>query len=448
MSQIFIKNMLCALVMIISVTMYGTIMLNVKKTQITFRKILLLVITILIYSIVITTTSGVLKTLMLCVLYVIFFKYMFDTSYFISIILSLTNIVIMIAPDTLVVLFIIGVLKIPPETFYNVYSCTIYPTLAVNILFIAITFIFKRWLRKIVSIKVSNKLEIISCYTLTLVSIIIIFYNAYNNIEVISRNLFISSAIMVVFTLILYKLVRQKVENISLIDKYDKLLEFIKKYEREIDIEKMLRHETKNQLITIRDKILNNDTYKIEGYINSIIVEHVAFNEEKYSKFQFLPANGIKGLFYYKSMEAEAKGLKLSINVSKAVEKSNLSKLSIDEFKQLGRLIGIYLDNAIDASKKTKNKQMGIEIYMRGKDVEFIISNSFEGELDLESIGNKKYTTKGKDHGYGLMLAKKILNSYSCFEATRTVRGGIYSQSLMVKMKKINNKKEHLKLTD
>lgn len=85
---------------------------------------------------------------------------------------------------------------------------------------------------------------------------------------------------------------------------------------------------------------------------------------------------------------------------------------------------------------------------MRGKDVEFIISNSFEGELDLESIGTKKYTTKGKGHGYGLMLAKKILNSYSCFEATRTVIGGIYSQSLMVKMKKINNKKEYLKLTD
>ncbi len=448
MSQIFINVVGSSIVLVTAAMIYALMLLDEKKIKFNIKNILIFIITICIYSLIGYYLDGTLKTLMLCVLYVIFFKYMFDTSYFISIILSLTNIVIMIAPDTLVVLFIIGVLKIPPETFYNVYSCTIYPTLAVNILFIAITFIFKRWLRKIVSIKVSNKLEIISCYTLTLVSIIIIFYNAYNNIEVISRNLFISSAIMIVFTLILYKLVRQKVENISLIDKYDKLLEFIKKYEREIDIEKMLRHETKNQLITIRDKILNNDTYKIEGYINSIIVEHVAFNEEKYSKFQFLPANGIKGLFYYKSMEAEAKGLKLSINVSKAVEKSNLSKLSIDEFKQLGRLIGIYLDNAIDASKKTKNKQMGIEIYMRGKDVEFIISNSFEGELDLESIGTKKYTTKGKDHGYGLMLAKKILNSYSCFEATRTVRGGIYSQSLMVKMKKINNKKEHLKLTD
>lgn len=448
MSQIFINVVGSSIVLVTAAMIYALMLLDEKKIKFNIKNILIFIITICIYSLIGYYLDGTLKTLMLCVLYVIFFKYMFDTSYFISIILSLTNIVIMIVPDTIVVLFIIGVLKIPPETFYNVYSCTIYPTLAVNILFIAITFIFKRWLRKAAKIKLSNNVEILIYSILALISIVIIFYNAYNNIEVISRNLFVSSAIMVVFTLILYKLIRQKVENVNLIDKYDKLLEFIKKYEREIDIEKMLRHETKNQLITIRDKILNNDTYKIEGYINSIIVEHVAFNEEKYSKFQFLPANGIKGLFYYKSMEAEAKGLKLSINVSKAVEKSNLSKLSIDEFKQLGRLIGIYLDNAIDASKKTKNKQMGIEIYMRGKDVEFIISNSFEGELDLESIGNKKYTTKGKDHGYGLMLAKKILNSYSCFEATRTVRGGIYSQSLMVKMKKINNKKEYLKLTD
>lgn len=449
MSQIFIKNILRSIIMIASSIMFGIILLdkNLKK-ELTLKKMAFVIIEIILYSLIITYIEGALKTILLGTLYIALFKNLFSSSISTSIILAILNIVIMIIPDTLCILFFLGVLKVDSTVCYKVYGASVWASLVVAIVFVAITFIFKRWLRKAAKIKLSNNVEILIYSILPLISIVIIFYNAYNNIEVISRNLFVSSAIMVVFTLILYKLIRQKVENVNLIDKYDKLLEFIKKYEREIDIEKMLRHETKNQLITIRDKILNNDTYKIEGYINSIIVEHVAFNEEKYSKFQFLPANGIKGLFYYKSMEAEAKGLKLSINVSKAVEKSNLSKLSIDEFKQLGRLIGIYLDNAIDASKKTKNKQMGIEIYMRGKDVEFIISNSFEGELDLESIGNKKYTTKGKDHGYGLMLAKKILNSYSCFEATRTVRGGIYSQSLMVKMKKINNKKEHLKLTD
>lgn len=198
MSQIFINVVGSSIVLVTAAMIYALMLLDEKKIKFNIKNILIFIITICIYSLIGYYLDGTLKTLMLCVLYVIFFKYMFDTSYFISIILSLTNIVIMIVPDTIVVLFIIGVLKIPPETFYNVYSCTIYPTLAVNILFIAITFIFKRWLRKIVSIKVSNKLEIISCYTLTLVSIIIIFYNAYNNIEVISRNLFISSAIMVV----------------------------------------------------------------------------------------------------------------------------------------------------------------------------------------------------------------------------------------------------------
>lgn len=447
MSQIFINVVGSSIIMIVTALIFGKMLLEEKLTFSKKKIIIVLSLTIL-YCFIARYLNDSSKTISMCIIYALLFIYSYDLNCSKGIILTFMYTILTIIPDTLVVLFIIGVLKVPPEKFYDVYSCTIYPTLAVNILLILLVYIFRYWLRKLANVKISNNVEILMYSVLTLISVVIIFYNAYNNIEVISRNLFVSSAIMVVFTLILYKLIRQKVENVNLIDKYDKLLEFIKKYEREIDIEKMLRHETKNQLITIRDKILNNDTYKIEGYINSIIVEHVAFNEEKYSKFQFLPANGIKGLFYYKSMEAEAKGLKLSINVSKAVEKSNLSKLSIDEFKQLGRLIGIYLDNAIDASKKTKNKQMGIEIYMRGKDVEFIISNSFEGELDLESIGNKKYTTKGKDHGYGLMLAKKILNSYSCFEAARTVRGGIYSQSLMVKMKKINNKKEHLKLTD
>ena len=447
MSQIFINVVGSSIIMIVTALIFGKMLLE-EKLMFSKKKIIIVLSLTILYCFIARYLNGSFKTLSMCIIYALLFMYSFDLKCSKGIILTFMYTILTIIPDTLVVLFIIGILKVPPETFYDVYSCTIYPTLAVNILLILLVYIFRYWLRKLANVKISNNVEILMYSVLTLVSVVIIFYNAYNNIEVISKNLFVSSAIMFVFVIILYKLIRQKVENVNLIDKYDKLLEFIKKYEREIDIEKMLRHETKNQLITIRDKIINNDTYKIERYINSIIVEHVAFNEEKYSKFQFLPANGIKGLFYYKSMEAEAKGLKLSINVSKEVEKSNLSKLSVDEFKQLGRLIGIYLDNAIDASKKTKNKQMGIEIYMRGKDVEFIISNSFEGELDLESIGTKKYTTKGKNHGYGLMLAKRILNSYSCFESTRMVRGGIYSQSLIVKMKKINNKKEHLKLTD
>lgn len=438
MSQTFINNIGSAIILIISSIIYANIIIDNNEEKLNIKKILLIVAITITYSFVLKYFTGFTKTILLCIVYTILFMGLFKVECYKGIILTFMYTILTIVPDTLSVLFIIGILKVEPNVFYSSYTSTIWSALIVNILFIAIVYIFRKYLRKIANIKLNNNVEILIYFILTLMSIVIVFYNGFYGIEVISKSVIVSGAIMLVFVVILYKLIKQKLDNNNLLDKYDKLLEFIKKYEKEIDTEKMLRHETKNQLITIRDRIITRNLNELDTYIDSIILEHVAFNEEKYSKFQYLPPNGLKGLFYYKSMEAESKGLSLSINISKEVETSSLSKLSVDEFKQLGRLVGIYLDNAIDASKKSKKKQIGIEIYMKNNDVEFIFSNTYDGELDLENIGTSKYTTKGKGHGYGLMLAKRILNSYNCFEATKCVNNGLYIQSLVVKHKKRN----------
>lgn len=443
MSQTFINNIGSSIILIASSIIYGKILLDCNEEKINIKKIILIVATIITYSLVLNYFTGFAKTMLLCIVYTILFMGLFKVECYKGIILTFMYTILTIMPDTLSVLFIIGILKVEPQIFYESYTSTIWSALIVNILFITIVYVLRKWLRKAVNIKLNNNIELLVYFILTLISIVIVFYNGFYGIEVISKSVIVSGAIMLVFVIILYKLIKQKLDNNNLLDKYDKLLEFIKKYEKEIDTEKMLRHETKNQLITIRDRIITRNLNELDTYIDSIILEHVAFNEEKYSKFQYLPPNGLKGLFYYKSMEAESKNIKLSINISKEVEKSSLSNLSVDEFKQLGRLVGIYLDNAIDASKVSTKKQMGIEIYMKNKDIEFIFTNTFDGEIDIENIGTNKYTTKGKGHGYGLMLAKRILNNYSCFSATKSVRNGLYIQKLIVKNKelKIQNKK-------
>ena len=146
-----------------------------------------------------------------------------------------------------------------------------------------------------------------------------------------------------------------------------------------------------------------------------------------------MPANGIKGFFYYKANEAENNGINLSINVSPKVENTFIGDLDTNDFKQLGILLGVYLDNAIEASKNSKDKKMAIEIYKTGEDIEIIISNTYEGKIDTESIGKTKYTTKGKNHGYGLMLVSKILEESKRFEAQRIVTDVVYSQKLKIK---------------
>ena len=421
--------------MIITSIVFAKILLEEKRIKLDLKSVIVIIIAILLYSIVIGTLDGILKTLVICLIYVIVYRSVFTVTYTKSILISFENIILLIIPDLFILLFSVYVLKFDSGVVYNTFAQTIISTLLVNILLILLTLIFKKTLRKISNIKITNNKEIIMYLLLSLFSILVVFYTEYSNVKVSSsKELILGIIIIVSFVLILYSLVKQKIENNKLMTRYIKLLEFIKNYEKELDKQKELRHESKNQLITARSKIVDKKKeHEVIEYLNSIIADYVKGNNEKYTSFQYLPANGIKGFFYYKANEAENNGINLSINVSPKVENTFIGDLDTNDFKQLGILLGVYLDNAIEASKNSKDKKMAIEIYKTGEDIEIIISNTYEGTIDTESIGKTKYTTKGKNHGYGLMLVSKILEENKRFEAKRVVTDVVYSQKLKIK---------------
>lgn len=421
--------------MIITSIVFAKILLENKKVNLNFKSIIVIIISIILYSIVIGTLDGILKTLLLCSLYVFVYRCVFNTSYSKSLLLAFEHIVLIIIPDLLILLFSVYILKIDSKLFYEVYAETTLSTLIVDILFILFVYILRKPLRKISNIKLTNNKEIIMYLALSLFSILVVFYTEYSNVNSSSnKELILGIIVIISFVLILYSLVKQKMENNKLMTRYLKLLEFIKNYEKELDKQKELRHESKNQLITARSKIVDKKKeHEVIEYLNSIISDYVKGNNEKYTSFQYLPANGIKGFFYYKANEAENNGINLSINVSPKVENTFIGNLDTNDFKQLGILLGVYLDNAIEASKNSKDKKMAIEIYKTGEDVEIIISNTYEGKIDTESIGKTKYTTKGKNHGYGLMLVSKILEDNKRFEAQRIVTDVVYSQKIKIK---------------
>ena len=411
--------------MIITSIVFAKILLENKKIKLSFKNIVVIIASIILYGIIASTISGILKTLILCFLYVLVYKCIFNTTYSKSLLLAFEHIVLIIIPDLLILLFGVYILKIDTKEFYTMYTETILSTFIVDVMFLLLTYVFKKPLRKISNIKLTNNKEIIMYLLLSLFSILVVFYTEYSNVKVLSsKELILGVIVIVSFVLILYSLVKQKMENNKLMTRYIKLLEFIKNYEKELDKQKELRHESKNQLITARSKIVDKKKeHEVIEYLNSIIADYVKGNNEKYTSFQYLPANGIKGFFYYKANEAENNGINLSINVSPKVENTFIGDLDTNDFKQLGILLGVYLDNAIEASKNSKDKKMAIEIYKTGEDIEIIISNTYEGTIDTESIGKTKYTTKGKNHGYGLMLVNRILEEN---KSTSALGGVIY----------------------
>lgn len=152
----------------------------------------------------------------------------------------------------------------------------------------------------------------------------------------------------------------------------------------------------------------------------------------KYSKFKYLPSNGLKGFFYYKVSEAERKGIKVSTNISKKIENSILGKLDTKHFKDLARVIGVYLDNAIEASSLSEEKKLGIELYLIKNNVEIIISNTYHEAIDEEKIGKERYSTKGKNRGHGLLLVKRILKDNNNIISNNEVTGELYIQKISI----------------
>jgi len=116
---------------------------------------------------------------------------------------------------------------------------------------------------------------------------------------------------------------------------------------------------------------------------------------------------GIRGLVYYKICQAE-KDLNIKIYSDKDLKNINFS--SNKTSKNLLKIIGILLDNAIEASYESKDKMLSINLFKDNKIMVINITNSIKNSIDTSKIFKKGFSTKGKERGYGLSTVKDILN--------------------------------------
>ena len=157
-------------------------------------------------------------------------------------------------------------------------------------------------------------------------------------------------------------------------------------------------------------------------------------NNEKYAKFGYLPPNGIKGLCYFKTQEAENKGITVSLNISKRIKESSIYKLNIKQQRDFGRILGVFLDNAIEASLESKEKKLGLEAYTNSKqEFKLIITNTHNNEIDEDKIGKEVFSTKGKNRGHGLLLVKQLVGNNNIFEINTDIQNELYIQTITVK---------------
>ena len=148
---------------------------------------------------------------------------------------------------------------------------------------------------------------------------------------------------------------------------------------------------------------------------------------------KYVPQGGLKGLLYYKIQEMLKEDVKIFVDVSPELEKSTNSRIINKLLGDVSKVIGVYIDNSIEAVRNLKEKYIVIEFYIENKNIVFSISNNYNGSIDIDKVDREGYTTKGTGHGYGLSLVRDIIDKNDKLSQKRELNGIYFVQKLYIK---------------
>lgn len=338
-----------------------------------------------------------------------------------------------ITSSLMLVLFGINSVDIVNNNFYNLLANVLISLLAIILINISLV---KKAINKIIKLFNKNKNLVNYLYLFLLVLYLIV---SKNGLEFILKSnyyinlLFIASIILIIVIIIKNEL---KYEQMNEINK--QMLNYVTKYEKIITEQGKVNHEFKNQLMVIRGYAQMNSPKLIE-YLDSIVKDsNKAGSSYLISQLNKFPDGGIKGLLYYKLSVIEEEKIKYEINVESGV-KTKLNNLSTNMYKNITKILGVLLDNAIDASKNSRNKKIIISVIKEKSKVIFKIYNTYKGKIDLSKVGTG-HTTKGKGHGYGLRLVNDIINENKVFAVKSYLEEEYYVSELEIKIQKRKKK--------
>lgn len=96
-------------------------------------------------------------------------------------------------------------------------------------------------------------------------------------------------------------------------------------------------------------------------------------------------------------------------------------------------MLGIYIDNAIEASLETEKKEIKFNMVKEPKHVAVIIMNSFvDSGLTIGRMEKEGVSSKGENRGVGLSNVRKILSGYPKVYKTTYIEDRYFVQKLEI----------------
>ena len=288
--------------------------------------------------------------------------------------------------------------------------------------------------------EVKNNVNLILLTILSIISILTLLYrNVYSNSDIVMilfNNTFVIGLIFFIISFL-----KEKTTNNELLVKYDQIMDYAKTFEYISEEQRKLNHEYKNQVIILKG-LIENDKKEALNYIEKKIIKDMNSNDSTNinARLKNLPSGGLKGLIFYKIKQMENRGISIYVDINKNMSNNYVDKACKKYLSDISKIIGIFLDNAIEATEQCENKSILFEAFKIKNEIFFVISNTYNGCINLDKIEEKGFSTKGKGRGNGLALVKEVISKNSMLRNEKEFNGPLFVQKLIISTKENKEK--------
>ncbi len=230
------------------------------------------------------------------------------------------------------------------------------------------------------------------------------------------------------FFVSMFNIVKTKQLEVATIDNHN-LQSYNDNLKSMYDNIRAFKHDFNNIVHAIGGYVRAKDMNGLSKYYNSLFDECNSINNLSALNPETVNNPSIYAILLDKYNKAEKKNIKMELGVY-----LDLNTLNADIY-EISRILGILLDNSIEAAQECDKKYINIRFLMDNRKNRqlIIIENTYKDKnVDTIKIFEKSYSTKPHNTGLGLWEVNKILNKHSNLAIFTSKNDEYFSQQLEI----------------
>lgn len=254
----------------------------------------------------------------------------------------------------------------------------------------------------------------------------IAFYYSSNfpiGIAIVNIFILIAYFIFSIYFLIVFNELESAKQNIYSLQLYNKTLSIMH------DNIRAFKHDFNNIIQSIGGYIETNDINGLQKYYKDLLKDCYSVGNLEILNPNIINNPSIYSILASKYYKAKDKNITISFEVG-----LNLNSLNISIY-ELTRILGILLDNSIEASDECNEKCIHVKFLndsSKHRQI-VIIENTYANKnIDTIKIFEKSYTTKEHNTGLGLWEVNEILNKHKNLSLYTSKNDKYFSQQLEI----------------